>query len=118
MRPNVSKPKPEPTLQVPDDPDDEAAVVAETQVDPDAVFNGIDSDDNMSDYASDASHTPKRRKTVKNKAVSKAKPKDGVVKTAARKIKATAHANYRKLQIKSSKGAKGGGPTGKFGRRR
>jgi hypothetical protein len=90
-------------------------VVAETQADPDAAFNGIDSDDDLSDYASDASHTPKRRKTVKKKAD---KPKDGVVKTATRKIKATAHANYRKLQIKSSKGAKGGGPKGKFGRRR
>jgi hypothetical protein len=54
---------------------------------------------------------------VQKKKVEEAKeqPKDGVVKTAARKIKATAHANFRRLKIKSSTGAKG---KPKFGRRR
>jgi 26S proteasome regulatory subunit N12 len=46
----------------------------------------------------------------------KEKPaKEGVLKTAARKIKATANANYRRLNIKG-KAATGG--KGKFGRRR
>lgn len=41
---------------------------------------------------------------------------NGKVKRAARKIKESAHANFRRLKIRGSKGAKGGG--GKFGRRR
>jgi len=41
--------------------------------------------------------------------------KEGVVKKAARKIKATANANYRRLNIKGKAGA---GAKGKFGRRR
>jgi hypothetical protein len=43
--------------------------------------------------------------------------KEGVIKTAARKIKATANANYRRLNIKG-KAATGGKAKGKFGRRK
>ena len=91
--------------------------MTETQANGDAAED-IDSEDSVSDYASDASHTPKRRKVPKKKAEdTEDKPKDGAVKKAARKIKATAHANYTRLKIKSSKGAKAGAK-GKFGRRR
>jgi hypothetical protein len=91
--------------------------VAETQA-VEYEAGELDSEDDVSDYASDVSHTPKRRKVQKKDAEDdKDKPKEGVVKTAARKIKASAHANFRRLKIKSSTGAKGGAK-GKFGRRR
>lgn len=117
MRPNISKPKPEPTLQVQDDSEDEQDGVAETQVTGD-VPNDVnsDSDSDSSEYESDASHTPRKRGVPKKKPEeAKDAAKEGVVKTAARKIKATAHANYRRLKIKG-KGATAG--KGKFGRRR
>lgn len=41
-----------------------------------------------------------------------------VVRKAAKKVNAAAHANFRRLKIRSSKGAAGGGASGKFGRRR
>jgi hypothetical protein len=118
VRPTITKPKPEPTLQIRDDSDDEQDKVAETQAAGDAA-DDMDSDDDSSDYASDVSHTPKRRKVQKtNGEETKDKPKEGVVKTAARKIKASAHANYRRLKIKSKGGSGNGGAKGKFGRRR
>lgn len=113
MRPNFIKSKPEPAHDVEDISDE----VAETQSHVDAI-NEQDSDSDESDYASDASHTPKKRRVQKKEKKTeeiKEKPKEGGVKTAARKIKATAHANYRRLKIKG-KGATGG--KGKFGRRR
>lgn len=82
------------------------------------------SDFDDSDYASDSSHTPKKRKiakqpaqATKTHAADKAS-KGGIVGTAARKIKATAHANYCRLKIKSSKGSKGSTGGMRFGRRR
>jgi hypothetical protein len=101
--------------------------VPETQVD--AENNSKDTDsDGSSSYASDASHTPKRAKTLKKVVNSASQPKnttsttdsvdktkEGAVKKAARKIKATAHANYQRLKIKS-KGGNGG--KGRFGKRR
>lgn len=77
---------------------------------------GSDFDDG-SDYASDASHTPRARKVSTKKAdESKDKPKkEGILKAAARKIKATANANYRRLNIKSKAGT---GGKGRFGRRK
>lgn len=115
MRPNFTKTKPEPAL----DAEDSSEEVAETQSHGGTV-NEQDSDSDEPDYASDASHTPKKRmvqtkeKRMKEKEA-KEESKEGPVKTAARKIKATAHANYRRLKIKG-KGATGG--KGKFGRRR
>jgi hypothetical protein len=118
VKPTITKPKPEPTLQIRDDSEDEQDKVAESQAVADAV-DDLDSDGDSSDYASDVSHTPKRRKVQKkNVEEAKDKPKEGVVKTAARKIKASAHANYRRLKIKSKGGSGNGGAKGKFGRRR
>ncbi|KAI4914659.1 DNA replication regulator sld2 [Alternaria incomplexa] len=119
MRPNVVKPKPIPAVQTHDELDEEQAAVPETQV-PADIADEFGSDlDGDSDYASDASHTPRRRKVpAKKPEQAKEKPvKEGVLKTAARKIKATANANYRRLNIKG-KAATGGGGKGKFGRRR
>ncbi|KAH4200603.1 DNA replication regulator SLD2 [Parastagonospora nodorum] len=117
MRPNFIKSKPESALQLHDDSEDDQDKVAETQATGHAA-DDVDSEDDISDYASDVSHTPKQRKVQKKKTEEvKDQPKEGGVKTAARKIKATAHANFRRLKIKSSTGAKGGAK-GKFGRRR
>ncbi|KAH7409954.1 DNA replication regulator SLD2 [Phaeosphaeria sp. MPI-PUGE-AT-0046c] len=116
MRPNFTKPKPQPTLQIQDDPEDQQGNVADTQVAGNAA-DVVNSEDDFSDFTSDVSHTPKRRKAPKKKSeTTTEQPKEGTVKTAARKIKASAHANYRRLKIKS-KGGNGGG-NGKFGRRR
>ncbi|KAF2477937.1 uncharacterized protein BDR25DRAFT_250327 [Lindgomyces ingoldianus] len=123
MRPNFVKPKPLPAALIKNDSedDDPAAKAGPT---PQNAGSGqeFSENDNASDYASDDSHTPKKRKTEQKKEQrgSTAQPKDkatreGPVKAAARKVKATAHANYRKLKIKSSTGAKGG--KGRFGRR-
>lgn len=117
MRPNIVKPKPAPRLQTHDDAEEEQTGVAETQAPADIADEfGSDFDDE-SDYASDVSHTPKVRKVATKKAEeTKEKPvKEGVIKTAARKIKATANANYRRLNIKG-KAATGG--KGRFGKRR
>jgi hypothetical protein len=114
VRPHFTKPKPEPTLQTQDDSENEQDKVAETQAIGDAA-DDLDSEGDSSDYASDVSHTPRRKVQKKKVEEAKEQPKDGVVKTAARKIKATAHANFRRLKIKSSTGAKG---KPKFGRRR
>jgi hypothetical protein len=82
-----------------------------------------DSDASDSDYASDDSHTPKKRKiqhkkvdiAPKQAVVEKASAR-GSVKAVAKKISATAHANYRRLKIKGKGGNGGGGK--RFGRRR
>ncbi|KAG9190298.1 hypothetical protein G6011_08386 [Alternaria panax] len=116
MRPNIVKPKPTPARQANDEPEGEQASVPETQVragPEDAFGSDLDGD---SDYASDVSHTPRRTVPAKKPEQAKEKPvKEGVLKTAARKIKATANANYRRLNIK---GKAGTGAKGKFGRRR
>jgi len=116
MRPNIAKPKPEPVLQAPDESGNEVAV-AETQVPAHEATHDTDSDDDGSSYASDASHTPKtgKKPAMKTGKRTEEPSKEGVVKKAARKIKATANANYRRLNIKGKAGA---GAKGKFGRRR
>jgi hypothetical protein len=116
VRPNVVKPKPVPAPQTQDESEGEQTGVLETQV-PADIADEFGSDlDGDSDYASDASHTPRRKAPAKKPEQTKEKPvKEGVLKTAARKIKATANANYRRLNIKG-KAATGG--KGKFGRRR
>ncbi|KAF2012061.1 hypothetical protein BU24DRAFT_352730 [Aaosphaeria arxii CBS 175.79] len=117
MRPNFAKPKPEPTMSYNDEDSEPETGVQETQVGSTAHDEGKSGDESDSDYASDDSHTPKKRKVQpkKDKEAAKAEPKDnaGPVKTAARKIKATAHANYRRLKIKSKGG--NGGKGGRFG---
>lgn len=112
VRPNTVKPKPIPTLQYHEE-DEEPKSVPETQADPDAEPAFSDDEDD-SDYASDVSHSAKKRKTPL-----KAKPaerKEGVVEKVKRKISATAHANYQRLKIKG-KGGNGKKPGGRFGRR-
>lgn len=114
MRPNVVKPKPTPAPETHDV--EEQTRVPETQVPADIEDEfGSDVDDG-SDYASDVSHTPKVRKVTKKPQEANEKPKkENIIKTAARKIKATANANYRRLNIK---GKTGTGGKGRFGRKR
>lgn len=117
MRPNTVKPKPTPSAETHDDAEKEQTNVPETQI-PAGMEDEYGSDfDDGSDYASDVSHTPKVRKVSTNKTEdSKEKPKkENIIKAAARKIKATANANYRRLNIK---GKTGTGGKGRFGRRR
>lgn len=114
VRPNFVKPLPVASLQEVDSSEEDA--VPETQLH--ASHQHSDTDDDGSDYASDASHTPKKRKTQPKRSQVPGKQETSAmepVKKIARKIKATAHANYRKLKIKS-KGAGNGGK--RFGRRR
>jgi hypothetical protein len=116
VRPNIVKPKPAPALQNQDDSEEEQTNVPETQAQSSTAVDEFGSDFDESEYASDASHTPKRRKvppkTEEPKAV-----KEGVIKKAAKKIAATANANYRRLNIKGKAGT-AGKAKGKFGRRR
>lgn len=119
VRPNIVKPKPQPALDDPNNSEVEETGVPDTQVHAVGVTKDrVSDDDDGSEYASDASHTPmKRRIQQKKLEEAKDKPsKEGVVKKAARKIKATANANYRRLNIKGK--VSGTGPKGKFGRRR
>lgn len=102
--------------------------VQETQLDVDQASDddhaSSGSDASDSDYASDDSHTPKKRKIEHKKTVVAQKQAavekgsaTGAVKAVAKKISATAHANYRRLKIKS-KGGNGGAGGKRFGRRR
>lgn len=120
MRPNFTKPKPPPTLALDEDSHEEQNEVEQTQGGLESTAPNHDSSGG-SEYASDDSHTPtkkirctKSENAVTSQAQDKAN-KVGPVRTAARKVKATAHANYRRLKIKS-KGGNGG--KGRFGRRR
>ena len=118
VRPNFANPKAPSTLQAQEDDEDdkiEQLTVPETQVQTND-HDDSGSDDNESDYASDASHSPKKRKTPPKKA--EEPKKEGIVKATARKIKATAHANYQRLKIRGKGGNGGNGGKGKFGRRR
>jgi hypothetical protein len=109
---------PAPALQNQDDSEEEQTGVPETQAQSSTAVDEFGSDSDESDYASDASHTPKRRKVPAKKAEEpKEKPKEGVIKKAAKKIAATANANYRRLNIKGKAGT-AGKAKGKFGRRR
>lgn len=127
VRPNFSKPKP-PPAQAWSQGSEEEDNARDTETIPGERPSNdeLSEDDDISDYASDHSHTPKKRKVQKKKGKPDPIPKvapsadgptgqEGPVKAAARKIKATAHANYRRLKIKS-KGGNGG--KGRFGRRR
>jgi hypothetical protein len=125
VKPHFTKPDPKPQ-QPQDEESGDEETVAETQQ-PNAQNAASDDefpdDSDESDYASDVSHSTKKRnaqkKPAKTAAVPPAKGEEkaeaGPIKTAARKVKATAHANYRRLKIKS-KGGNGG--KGRFGRKR
>ena len=131
MRPVTTKPKPQPEAQSLDPDSDESDGIEETQGSKDAqdvedgsceILDEPTEDECASDYGDD-SHTPKKRKTQPKKKTDTKQIKDlaatkdeGTVKKAARKVSASAHANYRRLKIKS-KNSKGQGK-GHFGRRR
>jgi hypothetical protein len=117
VRPNFVKPLPTQDVLANENDSDQENIVAETQL----GAHPLSDSDEDSEYASDDSHTPKKRKTTHKKsepAVNKPEATEktsgvGTVRTVARKIKATAHANYRRLKIKS----KGGNGGKRFGRR-
>jgi len=118
------KPKPAPAPKTQDESGEEESGVPETQHAATAADESGSDFDDESDYASDASHTPKPRKvTAKRPEQAADKPadqsaKEGLLKSAARKIKATANANYRRLNIKGKAATGGKSGKGKFGRRR
>ncbi|KAF3053065.1 regulatory particle non-ATPase [Didymella keratinophila] len=114
MRPNLVKPKPIPEFQY-NDEDEEPKSVPETQAELDAEPALSDNEDD-SDYASDVSHSTKKRQAPTKKPAKPAEKKEGVVEKVKRKISATAHANYQRLKIKG-KGGNGKKPGGRFGRR-
>lgn len=93
-----------------------------------------DSDDSHDDYAGDdaevesddnLSQSPSKKRKTKDADSSASiktdkelsSPKEGVLQKTAKKVKATAHANFRALKIRSSKGAKVASK-GRFGRGR
>ncbi len=111
MKPSRSKPAAQPERPAIEESGDEAAhpeeTVPETQVDDTAGFGegrNFDSD-SQSEYTASEGGTRYRRpdQNRKNKMVNK----DGRVKTAARKVNALAHQNFKRLKLRNS-GAKGG----------
>ncbi|KAG9941598.1 hypothetical protein KCU85_g9514, partial [Aureobasidium melanogenum] len=116
MRP-APKPKAPAQGEHPDPPSDNEGNVAETQL-PDAV-NDVDSDADSDAAYSDTEAKRKRQLTKSTTTdkddASKSSKSDGIVKKAAKKISATAHANFRKLNIKN-KNSKAKG-RGRFGKR-
>lgn len=98
------------------DEEGDPAVVPETQAELDAEPALSDNEDD-SDYASDVSHSAKKRKAPATVPAQPAdKKKEGVVEKVKRKISATAHANYQRLKIKGKSG-NGKKPGGRFSRR-
>ncbi|KAG9566709.1 hypothetical protein KCU71_g4260, partial [Aureobasidium melanogenum] len=116
MRP-APKPKAPTQGDQPDATSDNEGNVAETQL-PDAL-NDIDSDADSDAAYSDTEAKRKRQltktTTTDKDDASKSSKSDGIVKKAAKKISATAHANFRKLNIKN-KNSKAKG-RGRFGKR-
>ncbi|EOD46246.1 putative dna replication regulator sld2 protein [Neofusicoccum parvum UCRNP2] len=117
MRPVRAKPQPRQQAQL-DSGDESDATVAETQLVADQAepasddFNGssdtaVGEDEDYDGNASE--HSPKKRKvggrgkSAKETAAVEKQPdeKENVVKKAARKISAQAHANFRRLKIKN-----------------
>ena len=121
MKPTRSKPQAMPEA-VPEDSDDELAgngeAVPETQVDETSGFvdaRNFDSD-SQSEYTASEGGTRYRRPNQAKK--SKSANKDGKIKTAARKVNAMAHQNFKRLKLRNS-GAKGGpGHNSRFRRKR
>jgi hypothetical protein len=118
MRPTFIKSTPQ--LEPQESEDEELERVEETQMNTTKADN--EDNDDTSDY-DDESHTPKKRKTnskgakVAQKGQSKKSDGEGVVKAAVRKVKESAHANYKRLKIRGKSGS-GNGSKGRFGRRR
>jgi DNA replication regulator SLD2 len=121
MKPTRSKPQAMPEA-IPEDSDDELAgngeAVPETQIDKTTGFvdaRNFDSD-SQSEYTASEGGTRYRRPNQAKK--SKSANKDGKIKTAARKVNAMAHQNFKRLKLRNS-GAKGGpGHNSRFRRKR
>lgn len=125
VRPVRSKPA---TLNAPPelgaDSADEAVLESQAREGSPVLRSKLDDDSNPdSDFAASddeaASGGERSKARVKSgQPVKESKASTGeVVKKAARKISATAHANFRKLKIKN-KNSKANGRNGRFGRRR
>jgi len=109
-----TKAAPESNTEAPD-----TSTVPETQLQEDAFLAPLD--DSESDFS--ASETQAKKKQKKQLGASKIvaaaetmekEKEDGPVKKAAKKISATAHANFKKLKIKNQNSKAGGR---RFGRR-
>lgn len=112
MRPTRTK-----RLEVPDDEGDE--VVPETQATGDLPHaDGELSESDHGDEEEDDDGAEKKKPGTKGSKIKGDGEKEGVVKKAVRKVKATAHANFKRLKLRSY-GAKGGpGHGSRFKRRR
>ncbi|KAJ8110266.1 hypothetical protein OPT61_g6841 [Boeremia exigua] len=99
LRPNAAKPKPvaEPHYND-EDSETEPASVPETQA-KEGMVPAL-SDESESEYASDVSHSARKRKVTTKNAARPAEKKEGMVEKVKRKISSTAHANYQRLKIK------------------
>lgn len=116
MRPQHKPKAPAQPVQTDAVSDDEGNV-AETQL-PDHPLDDIsdaDSDAAYSDTEAKRKRQLTKATTTDNDDASKSSKPDGIVKKTARKISATAHANFRALKIKN-KNSKASG-RGRFGRR-
>lgn len=110
MKPTRSKPATIPEATVEDSGDELAAeVVPDTQLEDSAEFadsaRNFDSD-SQSEYTASEGGTRYRRPN-QNKVKNKSLNKDGKIKTAARKVNAMAHQNFKRLKLMNS-GSKGG----------
>ncbi len=120
LKPTISQPAPPPKpSNVDEDEEDELAAIPETQFQQDTMENfeearNFDSD-TQSEYTASEGGTRYRRpdQSKKNRGVNR----DGKIKTAARKVKASAHQNFKRLKLRNS-GAKGGPGIGSRFRRR
>ena len=104
------------------DEDDGALRPPSDDTDPDGLYSNDDDDDDFDDVG-DTKNMARKKPA---KAAAKAKDKkdgkengeEGVVKKAVRKVKATAHANFKRLKLRNN-GAKGGpAHNSRFKRRR
>ncbi|KUJ14708.1 uncharacterized protein LY89DRAFT_649159 [Mollisia scopiformis] len=109
MKPSRAKPAAQQAAPTEEDSDDELAeteeAVPETQMD-DSGFTearNFDSDTQSEYTASEGGTRYKRPNQTKNRKANK----DGKIKTAARKVGALAHQNFKRLKLRNS-GAKGG----------
>lgn len=111
MKPNRSKPAAEPKHHLDDEgSEDELAgddsAVPETQINPETGFaatRNYDSESQSEYTASEGGTRYRRADQTKNRNLNK----DGKIKSAARKVGALAHTNFKRLKLRNS-GAKGG----------
>ena len=139
MRPTrARRPAQDPAAEHDQEEEEQEDVVPETQFNPSAAagtkaaaaptdadelrLSDLDSDIDFDGSASDEEEgtvkaKQKKKKAAANKGAENAKG-EGVVKRAVRKVKATAHANFKRLKLKNT-GSKGGpGHNSRFRRRR